>query len=69
MKTLYLIRHAKAGWDKPELTDFDRPLTELGQQHAHNIGQELKPLIKPDLIISSLNNGQYYCRRIKLSAG
>src|SRR5689334_286731 len=53
MKTLYLIRHAKAGWDKPELTDFDRPLTELGKQHAHNIGQELKPIVKPDLIISS----------------
>lgn len=54
MKTLYLIRHAKASWDQAELTDFERPLTQLGQQHAQNIGQELKKQnIKADLIISS----------------
>lgn len=54
MKTLYLIRHAKASWEQVELTDFERPLTELGERHAHNIGQELKQQkIKPDLIISS----------------
>jgi phosphohistidine phosphatase len=54
MKTLYLIRHAKAGWDQPALSDFERPLTALGEQHAQNIGQELKQLaVKPNLIISS----------------
>lgn len=53
MKTLYLIRHAKASWDQPELTDFERPLTELGERHAYNIGQELKQHVKPDLIITS----------------
>ncbi len=54
MKTLYLIRHAKASWDQLDLTDFERPLTPLGEQHAHTIGQELKQQkVKPDLIISS----------------
>src|SRR6185312_12207803 len=54
MKTLYLIRHAKASWDQADLTDFDRPLTELGERHAHDIGKELKQQqVKPDLIISS----------------
>lgn len=54
MKTLYLIRHAKASWDQQDLTDFDRPLTELGKTHAHDIGKQLQAQnIKPDLIISS----------------
>ena len=54
MKNLYLIRHAKASWEDPHLQDADRPLTELGQQDAHNMGKELKNLkIIPDSIISS----------------
>lgn len=54
MKTLYLIRHAKASWEQPELTDFERPLTALGETHAHTIAAELKNnKVKPDLIISS----------------
>jgi phosphohistidine phosphatase len=30
MKTLYLIRHAKASWDMPGLSDIDRPLLPKG---------------------------------------
>lgn len=54
MKTLYLIRHAKASWDDPTGTDFERPLTEVGRNHAHVMGKKLKGQgVKPDLIISS----------------
>lgn len=54
MKTLYLIRHAKASWDHTELEDFDRPLTNSGQVDAREMGQQLKNLvIKPDAIIAS----------------
>jgi phosphohistidine phosphatase len=42
MKTLYLIRHAKAGWEHPELPDFERPLTEVGIRDAHAMGAQLK---------------------------
>ncbi|MBS3647433.1 histidine phosphatase family protein [Pseudaminobacter sp. 19-2017] len=30
MSTLYLLRHAKAGWAAPGMRDFDRPLDETG---------------------------------------
>ena len=54
MKTLYLIRHAKASWDHPEQPDIERTLTELGETDAHNIAQRLKKEgCKPDLIIAS----------------
>lgn len=54
MKTLCLIRHAKASWDDSSLTDFDRPLTELGQQHAEIMAKKLKGQgVTPDLILSS----------------
>lgn len=54
MKTLYLIRHAKASWEHTDLTDFERPLTETGQHDAVTMGQELKGLkVKPDYILCS----------------
>lgn len=54
MKTLYLIRHAKAGWDNATLSDFERPLTEVGQNHAHTMAKKLLGQgVKPDLIITS----------------
>ena len=30
MLTLSLLRHAKSGWDEPELTDRERPLAKRG---------------------------------------
>jgi phosphohistidine phosphatase len=38
MKTLTLLRHAKASRDDPSLEDFDRPLTETGRKDAALIG-------------------------------
>lgn len=54
MKTLLLVRHAKASRDDPSLDDRDRPLTERGQRDAPKMGKRLaKRSIKADAIISS----------------
>src|SRR6185312_58878 len=54
MKTLYLIRHAKASWDNAEVSDFDRALTSTGEIDAHTLGKQLHDQgVIPDLIISS----------------
>lgn len=34
MKVLYIVRHAKSGWDNPMLSDFERPLTARGHRDA-----------------------------------
>lgn len=53
MKTLYLVRHAKASWDY-HVQDWERPLTEAGIERAHKVSKLLKSKkIKPDKIISS----------------
>lgn len=54
MKTLFLVRHAKASKDDPELPDQERPLTERGENDAPKMGKRLaKRGVKPDLIVSS----------------
>lgn len=39
MATLYLLRHAKAGWALPGVRDFDRSLDETGQRDSEEMGQ------------------------------
>jgi phosphohistidine phosphatase len=41
-RTLFLLRHAKSGWDDPALADFDRPLAPRGRQAAPLVGREMK---------------------------
>ncbi len=54
MKRLFLIRHAKSSWDKPELSDFDRPLNKRGKRNGPEMASRLEKLgVVPDLIISS----------------
>lgn len=54
MKTLYLIRHAKASWDMPGVSDADRPLIQKGVKRTHLIVEFLKNKATTiDLIISS----------------
>lgn len=54
MKRLYLVRHAKSGWNHSELDDRDRPLNSRGKRDAPFMGQRLKDHdVCPDLIISS----------------
>ena len=54
MKTLLLLRHAKASPDQPGLHDHDRPLNKRGKKDAPKVGQYLKENdLIPDLILSS----------------
>ena len=41
MKTLYILRHAKASWDDSSLLDFERPLNDRGREAAELIGKRL----------------------------
>jgi len=53
MKTLYLVRHAKASWED-NVHDWERPLTQEGVERAEKVSRLLKAKkIKPDLILSS----------------
>lgn len=42
MKTLYLLRHAKSSWNRPELRDFERPLASRGQGDIRKMGRRFK---------------------------
>ena len=54
MKTLYLVRHAKASTGNPALPDRDRPLNERGLLDAAAMGQRLAQRgAKPDVVLSS----------------
>jgi phosphohistidine phosphatase len=52
--TLYLLRHAKSGWDNPSLEDFDRPLSDRGRREAQWLGEFLRTRgISPSRIVCS----------------
>jgi phosphohistidine phosphatase len=54
MKTLFLMRHAKAGREEAALSDRDRPLTDRGLRDARSMGQRLAQRhIKPGLLVAS----------------
>jgi len=54
LKKLYIIRHAKSGWDEDIVSDFDRSLNSRGKRDAPLMGHILNDKgIKPELIISS----------------
>ena len=42
MKSLTLLRHAKASWGEPSQRDFDRPLDERGRRAAPRMGLYLR---------------------------
>jgi phosphohistidine phosphatase len=42
VSTLYLLRHAKAGWALPGVRDFDRPLDESGHVDAEATGSAMR---------------------------
>jgi phosphohistidine phosphatase len=57
MKTLFLVRHAKASPKNLPITDFDRPLYDRGTSDAIEMGKKLgKDHILPQLLISSPAN-------------
>lgn len=54
MKTVLILRHAKAISKDPNLSDHDRPLDQLGEDDALHIGKLIKDKdIIPSFIISS----------------
>ncbi|MDQ4418913.1 histidine phosphatase family protein [Sphingobium sp. DEHP117] len=54
MKTLILLRHAKSGWDDPELRDFDRPLNAKGVRAAVMMGKKAaSDGLAPERLIAS----------------
>ncbi len=54
MKTLLILRHAKASKGDPNLKDHERPLNEIGQVQIPSVAKMLtKEGLKPDLILSS----------------
>ena len=54
MKTLYVVRHAKASMKDPSIADRERPLLEKGKKRTKRIIDFLKlHRVKPDVILSS----------------
>ena len=54
MKTLYLLRHAKSGWDDPTLADHDRPLDLRGERAALVMGRYIvQRRFVPELLLCS----------------
>src|SRR5687767_5170630 len=53
MKTLLILRHAKAASDLP-VADHDRPLTARGERQAKDVGRWIKEQdMVPQLIVTS----------------
>lgn len=54
MKKLFIVRHAKSGWDAGALSDFDRVLNEQGHLDAQEMGNRFfSRNIVIDVFISS----------------
>ncbi|MCR4268913.1 histidine phosphatase family protein [Nitratireductor sp. ZSWI3] len=54
MYRLFLLRHAKAGWAAPGMTDFDRGLTASGIADARILGRRMRETgLVPDQVLCS----------------
>lgn len=54
MSTLFLLRHAKAGWAAPGMRDFDRPLDNTGRADAEATGAAMRNRsLVPDVTLCS----------------
>lgn len=54
MKTLILVRHAKAARNETAQADMERPLAERGTRDAPEMGKRLRTRgVQPDLMLSS----------------
>lgn len=54
MRTLYLLRHAKASWADPNWSDIDRPLNERGRHDATELRDYLRRSgARPQLVVCS----------------
>jgi phosphohistidine phosphatase len=54
LKTLFVMRHAKAERDSATGRDFDRPLAKRGWHDAEAVGRELgSRAVRPELVLAS----------------
>ncbi|MFG1947568.1 SixA phosphatase family protein [Nonomuraea sp. NPDC048826] len=54
LRTLILLRHAKAATPTLAMSDEDRPLTERGERDAERAGEELRILgLEPEVVLCS----------------
>ena len=54
MHRLFLLRHAKAGWAAPGMTDFDRQLSAAGIADAEALGHRMRKAgLIPDAVLCS----------------
>jgi phosphohistidine phosphatase len=54
MLTLSLLRHAKSSWDDASLKDFDRPLSERGENAAPRVGAYMAAQgLAPEFVLCS----------------
>lgn len=54
MKTLLVLRHAKADREQPSMSDHERPLTKKGVKAARRMGELLREKhLVPDLVLAS----------------
>ena len=54
MRTLLLLRHAKASWKHPGTSDHDRPLSARGKRDAPRVGRLLRDeSLAPGVILTS----------------
>ncbi len=54
MKRLWILRHAKSSWDRPELADHDRPLAPRGRKAGPRIARWAEANgVRPDLVLCS----------------
>lgn len=54
MHRLFLLRHAKAGWAAPGMTDFDRQLSASGIADAEALGRRMRQTgLLPDIVLCS----------------
>ena len=54
LRTLYLVRHAKASLDTATQSDYDRPLNDRGERDAPNMGLRLREKgANPQMVLAS----------------
>src|SRR5438552_8631588 len=54
MHHIFLLRHAKSSWDRPELSDHDRPLAPRGSRAADRMARHVSTLRpSPTLVLCS----------------
>jgi phosphohistidine phosphatase len=68
---LILSRHAKSGWDDPELSDHDRPLNARGRGDAPKVGAWLraKGYLPDAALVSSARRTQETWERLSPELG